>query len=86
METQLEKTSFPSHKEFCEFIKMFRKDKPPLPLWKSYPLYIFSFLVMGFLIAAIAMSLDGGRKYPSSQYRKVIKEGILWDSVEWHER
>ncbi len=25
-------------------------------------------------------------KYPSQKYRKVIKEGLLWDSIEYHER
>jgi hypothetical protein len=26
------------------------------------------------------------RKYPSEKYRKVVKEGVFWDTVEYHER
>lgn len=89
MEKSLEeKASFPTHNDFCELINIFRKDKPPLSKWLSYPLYILSFLAMGLFLATILgmSSSSERREYSPSRYRKVVKEGILWDSVEWHER
>lgn len=91
METQLEqnKSTLFSYKEFCDFVKIFRKGKPELSKWVAYPLYAFFLLAAGLMVAMAKMSRsteDVWEKYPSDKYRKVIKEGILWDSVEWHER
>lgn len=44
----------------------------------------FAFMVVGFLKAIVDKSKENERH--SKKYRKVIKEGILWDSVEYHER
>lgn len=88
MDTVKKEPLFPTHKDFCDFIKMFRKDKPDLPKWKSYPLYIVTMLSIGIFIATFKGRVGNSRRnyYPSNRYRKVVREGILWDSVEWHER
>lgn len=79
-----------THQEFCEFINHFRKEKTELPKWKSYPLYVFSFIFCFFFIISVVLIVIVARnnkeKYPSDKYRKVIKKGMFWDSVEYHER
>lgn len=85
-----------THQDFCEFLGIWRKKKPALSKWVTYPLYIISIPLTGLFILQIwliiKMIVSGyspkyrSTKYPSDKYRKVIKEGILWDSVEYHER
>lgn len=79
----------PTHTDFCDLMKIFRKDKPPLHKWLSYPAYIIFKGFIGTIIAVMQMSSESSRErsyYPSDKYKKVVKEGILWDSIEWHER
>lgn len=40
---------------------------------------------IGFMIKSASAKYAHPR-YDRRRYRKVVKEGILWDSVEWHER
>lgn len=40
---------------------------------------------IGFMIKSAASRVQHPR-YDRTRYRKVVKEGIFWDSVEWHER
>lgn len=82
-----------SKKEMAEIISTRSK-------WKTIPLYVLSFipitifwiiigvfgLVMYGIIKGASSSSSSRNKYPSEKYRKVIKEGILWDSTEYHER
>lgn len=79
-----------THQEFCKFINTFRKDKKELPKWKSYPLYAFSFIVLFYFIIMVIIMVysfkNNKETYPSDKYRKVIKKGMFWDSVEYHER
>lgn len=81
---------FPSYRTFCKFIQDFRSDKPALPKYKMIPLYILGLLIVGWfwfiLLTMLALCSGGGRKYPSNKYRKVVKEGLFFDSVEYHER
>lgn len=77
-----------THQRFCDIVQMFRKEKPPLSKWKSYPLYVLSLLSIGFFIAILRMSyhiqID---EYPSDKYRKIVKENWLGlKSIEYHER
>lgn len=88
----LRKIIYP-HKDFCEFLNIWRKDKAPLSKWVSYPLYIISFPIAGMVALSLIIMFTSiiamnrrPSKYPSDRYRKVIREGILWDSVEYHER
>lgn len=87
------KKSIYSHQDFCEFLGIWRKKKGRLPKWVTYPLYIVSipftglFLIQLWIMIQLAMAhVSRPIKYPSDKYRKVVKEGILWDSVEYHER
>lgn len=84
-----------NHKEFCDFIRIFRKKNTELRKWVSYPLWILSYLPymlfivsMTIMIAMILWCVHSAprRKYPASTHKMVIKEGILWDTVEYHER
>lgn len=79
-----------THKQFCKFIKFFRKDKKKLSKWQTYPMYIFSLLfwcIFLFTIIIMVSSIKNkNEKYPSDKYKKVIKKGIFWDSIEYHER
>lgn len=46
-------------------------------------------IVVAFVMICTVMSArvdSGRRRYPSDRYRKVVKEGVFWDSVEYHER
>lgn len=43
-------------------------------------------IVMFFLtILGVVMIVGAAKKPNRTGYRKVIKEGLLWDSVEWHQ-
>jgi hypothetical protein len=43
-------------------------------------------IVMVFITILVVVMIVGGAKKPNrAGYRKVIKEGLLWDSVEWHQ-
>ena len=59
----------------------------------TYIMYPFAWMFFLTLILTLVIFVGGlltkareRRKYPSEKYRKVVKEGILWDSVEYHER
>ena len=62
-----------------------------MPKKLMYPLFLIIaclfFLSCGLLIVMLA-GIKGERKpyHDRSKYRKVIKEGIFWDSYEYHER
>lgn len=95
LEEEKEESILYNHEDFCEFLQIFRKGKPTLPKWKSYPLWIISYIPFTFfvlsIITTIAIAISCGssrprRKYPEDTHRMVVKEGILWDSVEYHER
>ncbi len=47
--------------------------------------YILIFLFISFLKAMTSGSRSRN-KYTSSKYKKVVKEGFFWDSIEYHER
>ncbi len=46
---------------------------------------ILIFLFTSFLKAMISSSVSRS-KYPSRKYKKIVKEGLFWDSTEYHER
>jgi len=45
-------------------------------------IYILACLAAAFIREALAKQ----DRYHASRYRKVVKKGLLWDSVEYHER
>lgn len=84
-----------NHQDFCEFMRIFRKKNTELRKWVSYPLWILSYVPYMFLLMAMTVTIAIGlwcahssprRKYPASTHKMVIKEGIFWDTVEYHER
>ena len=69
------------YKEFCELSFIKEKNKVSKFLW-----FVGVMLFAGIFIGSINSFISQQRKYPSKRYRRVVKEGILWDSVEYHER
>lgn len=54
-------------------------------------LIIQSLIGLGLLFFIVFLkAITSGRtsrtQYPSSKYKKVVKEGLLWDTTEYHER
>jgi len=79
------------YKTFSNFHdEVLRADKKPAKTWIKIILYPFYLLTLSILTAMflgfITSISEKKSKYPSDRYRKVIKEGILWDDVEYHER
>lgn len=81
-----------TYKEFSEFhdkiIRAGKKPRPSIVKWIYYPLFL---LIFGWAILLIRGLIENASRRASSpkysqKYRKVIKEGILWDNVEYHER
>ncbi len=87
--------SLPTYKEFSKFNDMFMLNVMEKPLNKKwvkiiyYPFAIIglvaTYSVIYLLIDASAHS-DRTSYKRSDKYRKVIKEGILFDTIEYHER
>jgi len=86
---------FPTYNEFKSFNDDWRKHLNKEPQHKFivgfyYPFAILGLLlVYGFLFGAISSAKERSRKsYHKNpeKYRKVIKEGIFFDTVEYHER
>ena len=80
--------------ELKEFLnkRRLKKNKKPLKKWICifyYGLAIIGiglFMFMILLMAVILKSSSRKSYRKSDNYRKVIKEGIFYDSVEYHER
>lgn len=48
---------------------------------------VVGFMILGFWLKAMLRSaIEDTNTYPSSKYKKVIKEGVLFTTVEYHER
>ena len=48
---------------------------------------LFVVLILGCILFGVKMLVAGRKpKYDRVRYRKVVKEGLFWDSVEYHER
>lgn len=80
-------------KDFCRLNDRFRlvvlKKKTKNPTWLKIIYFPFFVLFIGFF-AFILRGLIASSRQPyykdSTKYRKVIKEGLLFDSIEYHER
>lgn len=76
-----------NYKEFCANLEKSKKRSTA----KKIFYYILCNIVVLFFAGIFIMFISAARRsnkrrFPSETHRKVIKEGILWDSVEWHER
>lgn len=72
------------YKTFCEL--EFAKDRPKVI---KFLYFIFTMLFIGFFVVfakAVSANADRYNRFPPSKYKKVIKEGIFFDSIEYHER
>ena len=76
---------------FTDYKAFLKNREKPVPTWRIvlyYPFVLFFcfllFLAIRKIVSAIVNSPS--HKYPSDRYRKVIKEGVFWDTVEYHER
>ena len=86
----------PTYSEFSKFndgyrLKWKRKPRNSESLKKIY--YPFALigvltlhLCMGFLIIGMMQRKRQPEYKTSSDYRKVIKEGVFFDSIEYHQR
>ncbi len=85
---------YPKYSEFKKFHNdsRIRRKKDEAPACRTIAYYILAVIGISIFIAGLSLFFlrAGGRSsrrnYPSGKYRKVVKEGLLWDSVEWHER
>ena len=86
---------FPTYKDFSRFNDWYRlkvSKKHRNPKWLKviyYPLALIGvFLFHLFVAWVLALIMDSTRKAyrTSGEYRKVIKEGLFWDSIEYHQR
>lgn len=53
-----------------------------------FPIFL---LFSGMILIAISSAINNIKnsskvKYPSDKYKRVIKEGLFWDNIEYHER
>lgn len=75
--------------KYSTFKELFKNHKWVNKWYKSVPIWICSnivmFIALCFLRSIITQSKES-HKYPSDKYRKVVKEGLFWDSIEYHER
>lgn len=80
------------YKDFSRFHdEVVRNQKTPRHTAVKIFYYVLAVPIWFFFLTALASIVSEHRtskktKYPSDRYRKVIKEGILWDDVEYHER
>ena len=86
---------YPTFKEFCQCNDYWRlkiNKKPRNKKWVKIIYYPFALIILTFLFISLFIiigSIKSGsaKSYRhSGKYKKVIKEGILWDSIEYHER
>lgn len=81
---------YPSFKSVKRWF--YKEECSDIPFYIIYPIAILLltllYICIGIILVIVWASLSKSTisKYPSKKYRKVIKEGILWDSVEYHER
>lgn len=89
------KDLFPTYKEFSrcnDYYRLKFKRRPRNPKWLKVAYYPFALLglllLYGVFSWAIALVKEQQRySYRhDSKYRKVIKEGIFFDTTEYHER
>ncbi len=81
-------------KDLYTDVKTQNSDLPKVAIWIIFAgklfVYGIGFLFMLIILAGLRNAVNSAnretRKYPSSRYRKVVKEGLFWDSTEYQER
>ncbi len=84
---------FPTYQEFKSLHNDYRESRKkehlnPTIVAICYPFFIISLLLLlGALAFLFSSSSSSNNSHKSSRkYKKVVKEGLFWDSVEYHER
>lgn len=84
------KSIYPSFKQVKKFFA--KETTSNVPFWFIYPIVIFLITLFYICLGITYLFFMAGSrkyskpKYPSDKYRKVVKEGLFYDSVEYHER
>lgn len=92
----LKNISFNEFSRLNDYYRLKIRHKPRNKTWVKliyYPVFIIVSLllyaVLFFLIESFKDTLRRSKKYSyrtSTNYKKVIKEGVLFDTVEYHEK
>ncbi len=79
--------TFKQFKELHDSWREWRKKKPQniILIVLYYPFVLFVFLLLKGIIASILLSYEQ-KHNRSKKFKKVIKEGLFYDSVEYHEK
>ena len=88
------KNMFPTFNEFRKFNNSWRESQKKEHQHKYVVAFYYPFALIGLCLLYgaffwVIAAVKSSSKYSyrrSDKYRKVIKEGIFWDSVEYHER
>ncbi len=80
--------------DFKEFSNSRQKKRKKAPINKYLLLFYYPFALLFMFILCISfymvlLSVKNQKSYSyrnSDKYRKVIKEGFFWDSIEYHQR
>ncbi len=74
--------------KYSEFKRIFAKHDWANKWYKAIPIWFFGNIILGLTILMLLRYINNApkEKYPSEKYRKVVKEGLFWDSIEYHER
>ncbi len=87
--------AYPTYREFTKCLYCMQIERKLIPKWKKIIYYglgligiTLFWIIFGIMIIMLKGSISNSRavRYPSSKYRKVVKEGLLWDTYEYHER
>ena len=75
--------------KYSTFERIF-KERAWINKWyKAIPIWIIINITCFLIIIALKgfeSRMSRYNKYPSDKYRKVVKEGLFWDTTEYHER
>ncbi len=88
METGLVPANMTWYKEFSELHdNTIRKGQKPRNGVIKFIYFIMIMIFIGFLIFMIKCMVNDSKPYrTSSKYKKVIKEGVFFDTIEYHEQ
>lgn len=81
-------TYFPTFKSFKTFCGK-QKIKTTILVVILYPFALIGLALFYCFLISLALMIKGQNKTSyrtSPNYRKVIKEGLFWDTVEYHEK
>ena len=90
--------AYPTYRDYCKFLYCMQKrrgERRFIPKGEKIVRYglaliviTVAWIVFGIILLMLHSAAKNSQttKYPSSKYRKVVKEGLLWNTYEYHER